>query len=69
MVENFDAVNKLLPAILLIITILLFRCQVNGLQTSAFFSREKLMLFHTAIFLAYVCAYVAYVTLQTEISK
>jgi hypothetical protein len=28
-VQNYDALNKLMPAVLLIVTILLFRCQVN----------------------------------------
>ena len=68
-VDNFDTANKLLPAILLVITILLFRCQVSRLRTRTFFSREKLMLVHTAIFLTYLLAYVTNLTLQTERSR
>ena len=51
--ENLDFVNKVLPAILLIFAIMLFRRKIDRLRERTFFSREKLMRFHTVIFLVF----------------
>ena len=64
-VFKFDAVNKLIPAILLIITVLLFRCRFNSKQSKKVFAREKLIVVHVAIFLLFVTSYAASLVLYS----
>lgn len=52
-----DVVNKILPALLLIITIMIFKSQIKKLKACAFFPREKLMLVHTLVFCVFIVAY------------
>ena len=62
-VQNFDAANKFLPVILLIVTIQLFRRLFTKMQVRTFFPREKLILVHTIIFLFYVVVFAICLTL------
>jgi len=59
-VQNFDAANKLLPAILLMVSIVFFRCKFNNNQSKKVFAREKIIAVHLAVFLSFVTSYVAY---------
>ena len=61
-----DAVNKILPALLLIITIMIFKGQINKLSARSFFAREKLMLVHTLLFCVFIVAYIAMLFLQYD---
>jgi len=63
LVSGFDALNKLLPAILLLCTVLILRCQIYKLQSKAFVAREKLIFIHMSIFLSYIFAYMTFLTL------
>ena len=54
---NFDSANKLLPAIMLIISVLLFRCRFNGKQSQKVVASEKVIVIHVALFLSYVMTY------------
>ena len=56
-VYNFDPANKLLPAILLIISVLLFRCRFNSKQSQKVVASEKVIIIHVALFLSYVMTY------------
>lgn len=58
-VRLFDTVNKLLPAILMIISILFIRLKLRRKQTMKVYSIEKLITVHIAIFLTYVIVYTA----------
>ena len=49
--------NFLLPAIVLIISLLIFRCRLNGMQTRNIFAREKLVAVHIAVFLSFAITY------------
>ena len=62
-VGKFDAANKLLPAIVLIISILRFRCKLKSKHAHKIFAIEKLMIVHIAIFLSFVIIYAAYLAL------
>ena len=52
-IQNFDAANKFLPVILLVVTIQLFRRQFTKIHLKKFFPRERLILVHTIIFVFY----------------
>ena len=57
----FDSVNKLLPAILLIISILIFRSKFNNEKTQKVFAKEKkIVLVHLVIFFSFIILYVAF---------
>ena len=58
-VRSYDAVNKLAPAILLIISIVLFRCKLKIKSSKKFFAIEKLMIVHMTLFISYVLVYTA----------
>lgn len=64
-VLNFDAVNKLAPALLLISAIIRFKRIINRQKEEIFFSREKLMRAHLIIFLIYIVFYLAYLTINS----
>ena len=64
-VANFDALNKLLPAVLLILSILLLRCRVNGKKSKEVFAREKIIAFHVVIFLSLVTVYATNIILYS----
>lgn len=65
-VYSFDAVNKLLPASLLVISIVLFRCKFNSTQTKKLFASEKIILVHVVIFLSFIIVYGAERTLVSN---
>ena len=56
-VAQFDALNKLVPAMLLLISITIFRCKLNRNRNKKFFVREKIILVHLSIFLIFVVVY------------
>jgi len=56
-VAEFDAVNKLVPALLLIISITIFRLKLNCNRNKRIFAREKIILLHVTIFLLFVLVY------------
>ena len=56
-VAEFDAVNKLVPALLLIISITIFRLKLSCNRNQRFFAREKIILVHVTIFLLFVLVY------------
>jgi uncharacterized protein (DUF486 family) len=58
-VLSFDAANKLLPAIVLIISIVFFRYRFSGKRNQKIFARENIIVVHIAIFLFYVTTYAA----------
>ena len=62
-VWNFDAVNKFLPAILLIISVLLFRHKFNSKQSQKIFAREKIIAIHLGIFISFIIVYAPYLAL------
>ena len=64
LVFSFDAANKLLPAILLIISILLFRFKFNSKVQQKVFAREKLVLVHLIIFVSFLIAFGSYIVLS-----
>ena len=49
-----DTTAKIVPAILLIISVLTLRKLINRLGVGLFVSRERLMSIHTVIFIAYI---------------
>lgn len=60
-VYAFDAVNKLLPAILLIVSILVFRGMFNSKQAQKVFAKEKkIVLVHLVIFISFIILYVVF---------
>lgn len=59
-VNKFDIVNIFLPAIVLIISVLLFRCRFNSKQSQKFFARERIIIVHLTIFLSSVILYAAW---------
>ena len=63
-VRIYDAVNKLVPAILLIISIVLFRCKLKNQRSNKVFAIEKLMIISLAIFIFYVIIYAASLALR-----
>ena len=56
-VYNFDPANKLLPAILLIISVLLFRCRFNSKKSQKVVASEKVIIIHVSLFLSFVVTY------------
>ena len=56
-VLDYDAVNKLVPAIILIISVLLFRCRFKSKQSQKVFAREKIIVVHVVLFLFFVVVY------------
>ena len=56
-VYSFDPANKISPAIVLIISVLLLRCRFNGKQSQKLFAREKVIVVHVVLFLSYVITY------------
>ena len=64
-VESFDAANKFLPAIVLIISVLLFRCKLNGKQSKQVIANEKIIVVHVVLFLSYVITYASYLILDS----
>ena len=56
-IKIFDAVNKLLPGIVLIISVLVLRSRFNGKKSNKFFAREKVIVVHVALFLFYILTY------------
>ena len=57
---NFDTANKVLPAILLIISVLLLRCRFNGKQSKKVVASEKVIIVHVSLFVAYIMSYASY---------
>ena len=51
--------NKLLSAIVLIISVLLFRCRFNGKKSQKVVANEKVMVVHVTLFISYFIAYVS----------
>ena len=56
---NYDVFNKLFPAILLIISVVLFRCRFKGKKSEKILAREKIIVVHLVIFASYVLTYAA----------
>ena len=56
-VISFDPANKLLPAIVLVISVLLFRCRFNSKKSQKVVANEKVIVFHVILFLSYVITY------------
>ena len=56
-VWNFDAINKFVPAILLIISVLFFRIKFNSKQSNKVFANEKIIALHLGIFLSFIIFY------------
>ena len=56
-VRDYDGANKLLPAIVLIVSIVLFRCKFNSKQSKKVFAREKIIVVHVIIFLFFLGTY------------
>ena len=56
-VYNFDPANKLLPAILLIISVMLFRCRFNSKKSQKVVASEKVIIIHVSLFLSFVVTY------------
>ena len=68
-VYSLDFLNKLLPASLLVISILLFRIKFNSAKTKKLFASEKIILVHVAIFLSFIVVYAAERTLVNNSSS
>ena len=64
-VKTFDSVNKFLPAFLLIISVLLFRCRLNGKQSENVIPNEKVIVVHVALFLSFILIYVTHLILSS----
>ena len=64
-VKTFDPANKLLPAIILIISVLLFRCRFNGEQSQDVVANEKVIVAHLGIFITFVLTYAASIILSS----
>ena len=59
-VYSFDAANKFLPVIVLIISILLFRRRFDGKQSQKVIANEKIIVVHIILFLSYAVFYSIY---------
>ena len=64
-VIEYDPANKILPAILLIISVLLFRFRFNGKQSQRVIANEKLIVVHVSLFVFYAITYVSYLILTS----
>ena len=64
-VIEYDPANKILPAILLIISVLLFRLRFNGKQSQRVIANEKLIVVHVTLFVFYAITYVSYLILTS----
>ena len=68
-VEKLDAANKFSPAIVLVISVLLFRCRFNGKQSKKVFAREKVIVVHVVLFLSFVITYASFHILSSYYIK
>ena len=51
---TLDAIGKILPAVMLVITITILRGLINKVDRSVITSRERLMTLHTVTFLCFI---------------
>ena len=58
-----DAANKILPAIVLILSVLFFRWRFNSQQLQKVFARENIIVVLLGIFFFYIITYVTYLVL------
>ena len=68
-VEKLDTANKFSPAIVLVISVLLFRCRFNGKQSKKVFAREKVIVVHVVLFLSFVFTYATFHILSSYYIK
>ena len=66
-VYGFDVVNKLLPALVLVISIFFFRRQFNSKQAQKVFAKEKkIVLVHLGIFISFIIVFGTYYALRLK---
>ena len=64
-VANYDALNKVTPALLLILSILLFRFRFNGNKSKQVFARENIIAIHVIIFVSFIITYAPNIVLYS----
>ena len=63
---ELDAVNKLMPVLLLVISLTIFRFKLNYNRNQKFFARETIILVHLTISILFVVVYAANLMLYSR---